>query len=51
MHVGGEDQCTGSDRRLLIAALTDAGRLLDSLVASNGSCTSHLTHDRCAAST
>lgn len=33
MHVGGEDQCTGSDRRRLIEALRDAGRLLDSLVA------------------
>ena len=37
LHVGGEDQCTSSDRRLLIAALTDAGQLLDSLVSEKDS--------------
>jgi hypothetical protein len=31
MHVGGEDQCTSSDRRRLIVALVEAGQLLDSL--------------------
>jgi hypothetical protein len=31
LHVGGEDHCSTSDRRELIAALTDAGHLLDSL--------------------
>ena len=33
MHVGGEDHCTSSDRRELIAALNDAGQLLDSLTS------------------
>ena len=33
MHVGGEDECKGSDRRALIAALHAAGQLLDSLNA------------------
>jgi hypothetical protein len=32
LHVGGHDQCTTSDRQDLIAALTAAGELLDSLV-------------------
>lgn len=31
LHVGGEDQCTSSDRQRLITALIEAGRLLDSL--------------------
>jgi hypothetical protein len=31
LHVGGEDRCTSSDRQRLIAALVEAGRLLDSL--------------------
>jgi hypothetical protein len=31
MNVGGEDACTSSDRRTLIAALKEAGQLLDSL--------------------
>jgi hypothetical protein len=31
MHVGGEDQCTTSDRQRLIAVLIEAGRLLDAL--------------------
>jgi hypothetical protein len=38
VHVGGEDQCTGSDRGHLIAALTDAGTLFDSLVRPQQSC-------------
>ena len=29
LHVGGEDQCTTSDRHRLIAALVEAGQLLD----------------------
>jgi hypothetical protein len=33
MHVGGEDQCTTSDRKRLIAALQQAGQVLDSLMA------------------
>jgi hypothetical protein len=33
MQVGGDDQCSTSDRRGLITALEDAGRLLDSLNA------------------
>ncbi len=37
LHVGGEDQCTGSDRRHLISALTDAGQLLDSLLSEENS--------------
>jgi hypothetical protein len=37
MNVGGEDECKGSDRRTLIAALQDAGQLLDSLTAPTGS--------------
>ena len=31
MHVGGEDQCTASDRKHLIAVLLEAGQLLDRL--------------------
>ena len=31
LHVGGEDQCSTSDREELIAALVDAGKLFDSL--------------------
>jgi hypothetical protein len=31
LHVGGSDQCDGADRRDLIDALTDAGKLLDGL--------------------
>jgi hypothetical protein len=31
LHVGGEDRCTSSDRQRLIAALVDAGQLLDAL--------------------
>jgi hypothetical protein len=31
VHVGGDDRCAASDRRQLIAALTNAGHLLDSL--------------------
>lgn len=31
MHVGGEDQCSTSDRRQLIVALQEAGELFDSL--------------------
>lgn len=34
LHVGGDDQCSTSDRGELIAALVDAGRLLDSLNAA-----------------
>jgi hypothetical protein len=34
VHVGGDDQCTGSDRRDLIIDPTSAGRLLDSLSTS-----------------
>ena len=33
MHVGGEDQCSTSDRRELIVALQEAGELLDALQA------------------
>lgn len=33
MHVGGDDQCSTSDRRDLIAALIEAGQLLDGLNA------------------
>jgi hypothetical protein len=32
MHVGGEDECRTSDRHALIAALEEAGKLLDSLL-------------------
>jgi hypothetical protein len=35
MHVGGEDECTSSDRRRLIGALEEAGRLLDALTATD----------------
>jgi hypothetical protein len=31
LHVGGEDHCTAPNRQLLIAALVEAGHLLDSL--------------------
>jgi hypothetical protein len=31
MHVGGDDQCSTSDRGDLIAALLEAGQLLDTL--------------------
>jgi hypothetical protein len=37
LHVGGNDQCDGSDRRTLIDALTAAGTLLDGLQLSPGS--------------
>lgn len=36
MHVGGEDQCTTSDRRQLVIAIEEAGRLLDALVGGSG---------------
>jgi hypothetical protein len=31
VHVGGEDRCSASERRLLIAAVTRAGELLEEL--------------------
>lgn len=31
MHIGGEDECNTSDRQQLIAAIREAGQLLDSL--------------------
>jgi hypothetical protein len=31
MHVGGEDQCSTSDRVLLLAAIAEAGELYDAL--------------------
>ena len=34
LHVGGEDQCTTSERKQLIAALVDAGAFLESLSES-----------------
>jgi hypothetical protein len=33
MHVGGDDQCSTSDRTDLIVALVEAGRLFDDLTA------------------
>src|ERR1700761_704065 len=35
MHVGGDDQCSSSDRQRLIVALVEGGRLLDSLNRSD----------------
>ena len=36
LHVGGSDQCEGSDRRALIDALVNAGDLLDRLKLGSG---------------
>jgi hypothetical protein len=44
MHVGGEDRCTSSDGRQLIAALEAAGQLLDSLVKAEVDPTVALSH-------